>query len=195
MRVDAGRLYCRARMLCILTLDLYAVFGDAWYFLRCLQKMISKANFVCGICRVDCLSTERTGVVSTEKCWRSAIINSSCCCGVFIFIGNTRHRAWGTAVKCPRSVQGGRGTKANPGALVLPSPRSRDGVWAGAQPVPPPIPGTSWEGSAARWMGAAVTSGSFCPQSLTPPAVNLVGGTARTLSVAVLLPTVLTAFG
>jgi len=33
--------------------------------LRCLQKMIIKANLVCGICKMDCVSTEK--ILSTEK--------------------------------------------------------------------------------------------------------------------------------
>lgn len=71
--------------------------------------MISKANVVCAMCKMDCMSTEKNAI-----CWKNGMFMEKCW-GVLslVFISSPQHQQlWGPSVRClgVSSVHGTRWT-------------------------------------------------------------------------------------
>ena len=164
MGLDAGRLYwdgLYAGMDALCTyVDSHTVFGDAWYFSRCLQKMIRRANFVCGICKMDCMSTEK--IVCLLK--NAGDLQSIAVVALVFF--HRWHLAPATlrdSSKMP-GISSVRGDQANHERWCCPPLLIAEmGSGLGHSQCHLPVPGVTWEGSAARQMSAAITRGSFSP--------------------------------
>lgn len=115
-------------MFYIFNVDLHTMFGSAWYFLRCLHAVWL---YVCwkmlGVCFH--LHPKTPGTSDLRDCSKIPGINSVCrdC---------ANHECW----CCP----------------FLPLAELESG-WAGAQPVPCPLPGVTWEGSTVLARGCSST--------------------------------------